>query len=62
MIPFWGTTVGCTSPKARPHSNLLIEELVGVYAEEILPLASIITPNQFEAELLSGKAITVEAP
>ncbi|KAJ9595624.1 hypothetical protein L9F63_013176 [Diploptera punctata] len=30
------------------------EELVGIYRNTILPLADIITPNQFEAELLSG--------
>jgi hydroxymethylpyrimidine/phosphomethylpyrimidine kinase len=27
----------------------------------ILPLASVLTPNQFEAELLTGRAITDEA-
>ncbi|PSN32051.1 Pyridoxal kinase [Blattella germanica] len=33
------------------------EELVGIYRDTILPLADIITPNQFEAELLSGMEI-----
>jgi hypothetical protein len=33
-------------------------ELVPVYRSEVLPLASMLTPNQFEAELLSGVAVT----
>ena len=36
-------------------------ELVPIYVEELLPLASIITPNQFEAEKLSGVGIACEA-
>ena len=32
-------------------------ELVPIYREQLLPLASIITPNQFEAEQLSGVTI-----
>ena len=31
-----------------------LTELVAVYADEMLPLSNVITPNQFEAELLSG--------
>ncbi|KDR24208.1 Pyridoxal kinase [Zootermopsis nevadensis] len=33
------------------------KELLEIYKDTILPLADIITPNQFEAELLSGKEI-----
>lgn len=34
------------------------EELLPIYKESIVPLADIITPNQFEAELLTGRKIT----
>uniref|UniRef100_A0A8C0CPR8 Pyridoxal kinase n=1 Tax=Balaenoptera musculus TaxID=9771 RepID=A0A8C0CPR8_BALMU len=33
------------------------EDLLPVYREKIVPVADIITPNQFEAELLSGRKI-----
>lgn len=33
------------------------EDLLPVYKEKVVPLADIITPNQFEAELLSGRKI-----
>ncbi|XP_054324901.2 pyridoxal kinase [Pongo pygmaeus] len=33
------------------------EDLLPVYKEKVVPLADIITPNQFEAELLSGQKI-----
>ncbi|XP_063405266.1 pyridoxal kinase-like [Mytilus trossulus] len=36
------------------------EELLPVYKETILPLADIITPNQYEAELLTGRSIKSE--
>ncbi|XP_071954997.1 pyridoxal kinase-like [Antedon mediterranea] len=36
------------------------EELMPIYRDELLPLADIVTPNQFEAELLSGIKITNE--
>jgi len=36
------------------------ESLVQIYRDEIIPLADIITPNQFEAELLSGVKIESE--
>ena len=32
-------------------------ELVDVYREEIVPLATVLTPNQYEAELLTGESI-----
>lgn len=33
------------------------ENLIPIYQNEILPLSDICTPNQFEAEILSGKKI-----
>lgn len=33
------------------------KELLPVYQKHIMPLADIITPNQFEVELLTGKKI-----
>ncbi|CAC5376069.1 pdxK [Mytilus coruscus] len=38
-------------------THLLTEELLSVYKETILPLADIITPNQNEAVLLTGRTI-----
>lgn len=35
-------------------------ENVNIYREEVLPLATMITPNQYEAELLSGVVIHTE--
>lgn len=35
-------------------------ENVDIYREEVLPLATMITPNQYEAELLSGVTILTE--
>jgi len=37
------------------------EELLPVYRDQLLPMADIITPNQFEAELLSGVKIANES-
>lgn len=34
------------------------EELVPIYRERIVPLADVVTPNQFEAELLTGVKIS----
>ncbi|KAF7816443.1 pyridoxal kinase isoform X1 [Senna tora] len=36
------------------------EELVSVYREKVVPVASMLTPNQFEAELLTGFRIQSE--
>ncbi|GLT57247.1 hypothetical protein SLA2020_302340 [Shorea laevis] len=36
------------------------EELISVYREKVLPVASMLTPNQFEAELLTGLRICSE--
>lgn len=42
-------------PVMGDHGRLYVpDELVGIYREEIVPLATILTPNQFEAEQLSG--------
>lgn len=35
-------------------------EMVGLYKSEILPLATVITPNQFEAEQLTGAPVNTE--
>lgn len=37
------------------------EELVAIYREAVVPLATVLTPNQFEAEQLTGCRITDEA-
>lgn len=37
------------------------EELIAVYREKVVPVASMLTPNQFEAELLTGLRISSEA-
>ena len=34
------------------------KELVGIYKEEMLPVCNVITPNCFEAQLLSDMSIT----
>nr|CAG4641846.1 EOG090X09AY [Eurycercus lamellatus] len=34
------------------------KELLEIYRDKLIPLADIITPNQFEVELLTGKTIT----
>lgn len=36
------------------------EDLIPIYKECVLPLADIVTPNLFEAEILSGMKITIE--
>jgi len=35
-------------------------ELVGIYRDDVVPLATMLTPNQFEAELLTGMTIATE--
>ena len=35
-------------------------EMVGLYKSDILPIASLITPNQFEAEQLTGASVQTE--
>lgn len=42
---------GCVSPCAlSPSPQYVPEDLLPVYREKVVPLADIITPNQFEAE------------
>lgn len=36
------------------------ENLLPIYREKVVPAADIITPNQFEAELLTGRSISTE--
>jgi pyridoxine kinase len=36
-------------------------ELVDAYRTEIVPLAAVVTPNQFEAELLTGRPVRTQA-
>ena len=36
------------------------DDLVAVYREDVVALATILTPNQFECELLSGLKVTTE--
>jgi len=48
-------------PVMGDHGSMYVPEvLLPVYKENILPIADILTPNQFEAELLTGKKITSE--
>ena len=48
-------------PVMGDHGKFYVPEaLLPVYRDQILPLADIITPNQFEAELLSGMKISSE--
>jgi len=45
-------------PVLGDHGKFYVpEELVAVYRERVLPRATIVTPNQFEAEKLTGVAI-----
>lgn len=36
------------------------KELLPIYRDEIVPLADIVTPNQYEVELLTGKSVKTE--
>nr|XP_027210607.1 pyridoxal kinase-like isoform X2 [Penaeus vannamei] len=48
-------------PVMGDHGKMYVpEDLLPVYREHIVPLADIITPNQYEAELLSGRKIKNE--
>ena len=43
------------------HGQMYVpESLLPIYQEEIIPLADICTPNQYEVELLTGQKITNE--
>ncbi|KAI8465387.1 MAG: Ribokinase-like protein [Monoraphidium minutum] len=56
-----GLTYVCDPVLGDEGKCYVSEELIGAYKSTILPLASILTPNQFEAELLTGRPITDEA-
>ncbi|KAK6485771.1 pyridoxine [Huso huso] len=48
-------------PVLGDHGSMYVpENLHPVYKEKVVPVADIITPNQFEAELLTGKKISIE--
>uniref|UniRef100_A0A3Q2PD83 Pyridoxal kinase n=1 Tax=Fundulus heteroclitus TaxID=8078 RepID=A0A3Q2PD83_FUNHE len=48
-------------PVMGDHGLLYVpENLLPVYKNEVVPLADILTPNQFEAELLTGRKIKTE--
>lgn len=46
-------------PVMGDHGKIYVSEsVIPVYRDQLIPLADIITPNQFEAELLTGISIT----
>ncbi|XP_069034997.1 pyridoxal kinase [Lepisosteus oculatus] len=48
-------------PVLGDHGSMYVpENLYPVYKGKVVPVADIITPNQFEAELLTGKKISTE--
>ncbi|KAM3607292.1 uncharacterized protein V6R79_005269 [Siganus canaliculatus] len=48
-------------PVMGDHGAMYVPEvLLPVYRDKVVPLADILTPNQFEAELLTGKKINSE--
>ncbi|XP_014005620.1 pyridoxal kinase-like isoform X2 [Salmo salar] len=48
-------------PVLGDHGSMYVpENLHPVYKNKVVPVADIITPNQFEAELLTGKNISTE--
>ncbi|XP_046848869.1 LOW QUALITY PROTEIN: pyridoxal kinase-like [Xenia sp. Carnegie-2017] len=55
------TLVFVCDPVMGDHGKFYVpESLLPIYRDKLLPLADIITPNQFEAELLSGMKINTE--
>jgi len=49
-------------PVLGDHGELYVPEaLVEIYKEEVVPLATLLTPNAFECELLTGVAVVDEA-
>ncbi|TSL54363.1 Pyridoxal kinase [Bagarius yarrelli] len=46
--------------KVRQYFTYVPEALLPVYREKVVPVCDIITPNQFEAELLTGRKINTE--
>uniref|UniRef100_A0A3B5K8E7 Pyridoxal kinase n=1 Tax=Takifugu rubripes TaxID=31033 RepID=A0A3B5K8E7_TAKRU len=48
-------------PVLGDHGSMYVpQNLYPVYKNKVVPVADIITPNQFEAELLTGKTISTE--
>ncbi|XP_037542285.1 pyridoxal kinase [Nematolebias whitei] len=48
-------------PVLGDHGAMYVpEKLLPIYKNKVVPLAEILTPNQFEAELLTGKNISTE--
>ncbi|TSK17907.1 Pyridoxal kinase [Bagarius yarrelli] len=48
-------------PVLGDHGSMYVpQDLYPVYKDKVVPVADIITPNQFEAELLTGKNISTE--
>lgn len=56
-----GITYVCDPVMGDNGKMYVPEELMPVYRDVIVPKADIVTPNQFEAELLTGIKITSEA-
>ncbi|GER48082.1 pyridoxal kinase [Striga asiatica] len=55
-----GLTYVC-DPVLGDEGKLYVpQEMVSVYREKVVPVASMLTPNQFEAELLTGSRILSE--
>jgi pyridoxine kinase len=55
------STVFVCDPVLGDAGELYVpEELMPIYRDTVIPLADVITPNQFEAELLSGMKINTE--
>ncbi|KAL7385345.1 hypothetical protein ABVT39_019947 [Epinephelus coioides] len=48
-------------PVMGDHGAMYVPEyLLPVYRDKVVPIADILTPNQFEAEILTGRKITTE--
>ncbi|XP_026232926.1 pyridoxal kinase-like [Anabas testudineus] len=48
-------------PVMGDHGAMYVpEKLLPVYKDKVVPLANLLTPNQFEAELLTGRKINTE--
>ncbi|KAG5125282.1 hypothetical protein JHK82_032019 [Glycine max] len=55
-----GLTYVCDPVMGDEGKLYVPQELVSVYREKVVPVASVLTPNQFEAELLTGFRIQSE--
>nr|CAG4638577.1 EOG090X09AY [Cyclestheria hislopi] len=54
-------TIYVCDPVMGDNGHLYVpKELLPIYRDKLIPLADIITPNQYEAEVLTGKKITNE--